>query len=73
LDSKPIGTITASDFQKLVPEVRALVEKEGNIRMLFDLSDFKWEKLETWLPDLKFAIEFHNEIEKMAIFGDKSF
>ncbi|HUS75365.1 MAG TPA: STAS/SEC14 domain-containing protein [Methanothrix sp.] len=69
---KAIGTITASDYQKLLPEVRALVEKEGNIRMLYDLSDFKWEKLEAWLPDLKFAMEFHNEIKKMAIVGDKS-
>jgi hypothetical protein len=69
---KAIGTITASDYQNLLPEVRALVEKEGNIRMLYDLSDFKWEKLEAWLPDLKFAMEFHNEIKKMAIVGDKS-
>ena len=69
---KAIGTITASDYQKLLPEVRALVEKEGNIRMLYDLSDFKREKLEAWLPDLKFAMEFHNEIKKMAIVGDKS-
>lgn len=69
---KAIGTITASDYQLLVPDVRALVEKEGNIRMLYDLSDFKWEKLEAWLPDLKFASEFHHEIEKMAIVGDKS-
>ncbi|MCJ7443618.1 MAG: STAS/SEC14 domain-containing protein [Methanotrichaceae archaeon] len=41
---KAIGKITASDYMKLGPEVKALVEKEGNIRMLFDLTDFKWEK-----------------------------
>ncbi len=69
---KAIGTITASDYKILVPEIRALVEKEGNVFMLLDLSDFKWEKMEAWLSDMKLAWEFHNEIEKMAIVGDKS-
>jgi len=64
------GTITASDYKKMVPEVRALVEKEGNIRLLFDLSEFKWEKMEAWLQDLKFGSEFRHEIQKMAIVGD---
>ena len=69
---KAIGTITALDYRKLEPEVRSLVEKEGHIRMLIDLSDFKWEKMEAWLEDMKFGVEFHNEIQKMAIVGDKS-
>jgi hypothetical protein len=70
---KAIGTITASDYMKLEPEVKALVEKEGSsIRMLIDLSEFKWEKMEAWLHDLKFGSEFHHEIQKMAIVGDKT-
>jgi hypothetical protein len=69
---KAIGTITASDYLKLEPEVKALVEKEGNIRMLVDLSEFKWEKIEAWLQDLKFGSEFHHEIQKMAIVRDKT-
>jgi hypothetical protein len=69
---KAIGTITASDYLKLEPEVKTLVEKEGNIRMLIDLSDFKWEKMEAWLQDLKFGSEFHHEIQKMAVVGDKT-
>ena len=69
---KAIGTITASDYLKLEPEVKALVEKEGRISMLIDLTDFKWEKLEAWLPDLEFGYEFHNKIQKMAIVGDKT-
>lgn len=69
---KAIGTITASDYLTLEPEVKALVEKEGNIRMLIDLSEFKWEKMEAWLQDLKFGSEFRHEIQKMAIVGDKT-
>ena len=69
---KCIGNITASDYKKMVPEVKALVEKEGNIRLLIDLSEFKWEKMEAWLQDLKFGSEFRHEIQKIAIVGDKT-
>jgi hypothetical protein len=69
---KAIGNITAEDYRKMVPEVKALVEKEGNIRMLIDLTDFKWEKIEAWLPDLEFGLEFHHEVQKMAYVGDKT-
>ncbi len=69
---KVAGTITASDYKKLEPEVKALIEKEGNIRMLFDMSGFKWEKAEAWIQDMKFGSEFHKKIDKMAIVGDKS-
>ena len=54
------------------PEVKALVEKKGNIRSMFDMTDFKWEKIEAWLPDLKFGHEFHKNIQKMAVVGDKT-
>jgi len=69
---KAIGTINASDYLKLEPEVKALVKKEGTICMLIDLSEFKWEKMEAWLPELKFGSEFRHEIQKMAIVGDKT-
>ena len=69
---KAIGTITASDYQKLEPEFKALVEKEGNMRLLIDLSEFKWEKMEAWLQDLKFGSEFHHDIQKLAVVGDKT-
>jgi len=69
---KAIGTLTASDYKKLEPEVRTLVEKQGHIRMLFDMSEFKWEKAEAWISDLKFGSEFHDKIDKMAIVGDKN-
>ena len=69
---KAIGVITASDYLKLEPEVRDLVEKEGNISMLIDLTDFEWEKLETWLQDLEFGYEFRKKIEKLAIVGNRT-
>jgi SpoIIAA-like len=72
LGYKAIGTISASDYEVLDSEVKALIHLEGKIRMLLDMTEFKWEKVEAWLPDLKFGHEFHHQIEKMAIVGDKS-
>ncbi len=69
---KAVGVITASDYLKLEPEVRDLVEKEGNINMLIDLTDFEWEKLEAWLQDLEFGYEFHKKIRKLAIVGNRT-
>ncbi len=69
---KAVGTITDADNKKLETEVKALVEKQGNIRTMFDMSQFKWEKAEAWGSDLKFGSEFKNKIDKMAIVGDKT-
>ncbi len=69
---KANGTITDADNKKLESEVKALVEKQGNIRLMFDMSQFKWEKAEAWGSDLRFGHEFHNKIDKMAIVGDKT-
>jgi len=69
---KAVGKLSASDYKELEPEVKAFVNREGNIRMLFDMTEFKWEKAEAWLPDLKFGHEFHKQIDKMAIVGDKT-
>jgi hypothetical protein len=59
-----IGKITAEDYKKMELEAKALVETEGNIRLMFDMTDFKWEKIKAWLPDQKFGHEFQKKIQK---------
>lgn len=53
------GAITEADCEKLFPEIRSLIEKEGTIRILFDMSAFK-------------GFEIRHEVEKMAFVGDKT-
>ena len=67
---KAAGKLTTSDFEKLEPEVKALVKKEGTIRILFDMTGYKGETAKGWIADYKFGREFHNQIEKMAVVGD---
>ena len=69
---KPIGDITKADYDVLVPEVESLVQQEGDIRVLMDMTGFKWEKVEAWGADWKLGRDFHQKISKMAIVGDKT-
>jgi SpoIIAA-like len=68
--NKATGKLTASDFKGLEPEVKALVEKEGTICILFDMAEFKGETAKGLIADYKFGREFHNQIKKMAVVGD---
>jgi hypothetical protein len=72
LGYKFTGTITVDDFKKMEPEVDALVLKEGNVRILFNLTGFKWEKIDALVADLKFGHKFHEKIQKLAVIGDKT-
>jgi len=72
LGYKFTGTITFDDINKMEPEVNALVQKEGNVRILLNLTGFKWEKIEALVADLKFGHKFHEKIQKLAIVGDKT-
>jgi SpoIIAA-like len=67
---KAVGKLTKSDFEGIEPEVKALVEKEGTICILFDMAGYKGETAKGWIADYKFGREFHNKIEKMAVVGD---
>lgn len=66
-----VGKITKDDYESLVPEVEALVEQEGNIRLLLDMEQFEGEEVKAWGADMKFGQEFRKKIDKLAIVGDK--
>ena len=68
---KPIGDITKADYAILVPEVESLAQQYENIHILMDMTEFRWEKAEAWGADLKFGRDFHKNIEKLAMVGDK--
>lgn len=63
------GDVTASDYEVLTPAVRNAVEEHGSVRLLLDMTDFRWEKAEAWGADLRFGEQFHDSVERMAIVG----
>ena len=72
LGLKIIGDITKEDFKILEPEVQALVDKEGSIFLLLDMTQFKWEDIDAWGADFNFSRTYRNKIDKIAIVGNKT-
>ena len=72
LGFKLIGDITKEDFKIIVPEVQALVDKEGSISLLLDMTQFKWEDMDAWGADFNFSRTYRKKINKMAVVGDKT-
>jgi hypothetical protein len=65
------GTVTKADYDTMVPDVEALVEQNGTVNLLLEMTEFKWEKVSAWGTDMEFGRDYHKKIEKMAIVGDK--
>ena len=71
LGYKLYGSVTSADYLTLNPAVAAALKANGSVSLLFDMTDFTWEKPSAWGDDLDFGQEFQGSISKMAIVGDK--
>lgn len=67
-----VGDVTAEDYHVLQPAVEAAVQQHGSVRLVLDLTEFHWEKVEAWGADLRFGGTFRHAIERMAIVGDRT-
>jgi hypothetical protein len=77
IDDKTIVTITfkdkvdKEDYDLLLPQLEVIIEKGKRVRMLVVLDDFKgWSMGAAW-EDTKFGLAHFNDIEKIAIAGEK--
>lgn len=70
LGFRVVGDVTADDYNVLDPAVHRAVDQHGSVRLLLDLTDFRWEKVEAWASDLRFGEQFRHAIDRMAIVGD---
>lgn len=46
------------------------MDEHGSLRLLLDLTEFRWEKVEAWGADLRFGEHVRHAITRMAIVGD---
>lgn len=67
LGFKMIGDVTKADYAILDPAVDAAVRKYGSVNLLFDLTEFHWEKATAWGSDLDFGHTYKDKINKMAM------
>lgn len=65
------GKLAKQDYEHFVPEFERLVREHGKLSVLFDMSSFHgWESGALW-EDTKFAIHHFDDIEKIAMVGEK--
>jgi len=70
LGIKVTGTVTKSDYDQLQPVVKKLVQAQGDIRLLLDLTGFQGENLDALKKDLTLGQDLSGKVEKIAIVGD---
>jgi hypothetical protein len=64
-------TLQKEDYEHFVPMVKKIMASRDKIRMLIELRDFKgWSVGALW-EDTKFGLSHFNDIERLAIVGDK--
>jgi hypothetical protein len=64
------GDLTKADYQTLAPVLSSVIEAQGSVSVLFDLTGFKREKLTALGSDVNFGQQFQGKIDKMALVGD---
>jgi hypothetical protein len=69
---KVSGKLSKADYEQFVPETERLIKLFGKIRVVFEMSDFHgWEMGAMW-EDIKFDLKHFNDIERLAVIGDKA-
>jgi hypothetical protein len=66
-----IGKLDKSDYELFVPMLEAGIKRHGKINILLELHDFHgWSAGAAW-EDTKFGVRHFNDIENLAIIGDR--
>ena len=65
------GKLTKEDYQQFVPEIEALIQREGKLRVLVRMHDFHgWTMAALW-EDIKFDLKHFGDIERLALVGER--
>lgn len=71
IEARITGKLTAEDYESFVPEIETAIKMHGKVRILLELIDFHgWSAGALW-EDTKFAAKHFNDIERLAIVGDR--
>jgi hypothetical protein len=71
LTVKVSGKLTAENYETFVPKVEEMIERNGKLRIMLLMENFHgWNAGALW-EDTKFAMKHFNDIERLAMVGDK--
>ena len=65
------GKLTQEDYDKLIPSWKAVIARNGKLRLLFIMRDFHgWDPGAAW-DDLRFDLKHCRQVERVAMVGEK--
>ena len=65
------GKLTMKDYERFIPAVESLIQRNGKIDILLEMKDFHgWEVGAMW-EDTKFAFRHFSDIGRLAVVGEK--
>lgn len=71
LHVKATGKLSKESYEAFVPVVDQQIKEHGKLRILFEMHDFHgWTAGALW-EDTKFDLKHWNDIEKLAVVGEK--
>lgn len=71
LEVQLTGKVTRHDYEKNIPQIENMIREHGKLRILFELHDFDgWTWGGLW-EDLKFDAKHFDDVERLAIVGEK--
>jgi len=65
------GKLTYEDYQNFLPKFEESLKQRGELRVLFEMSDFHGWKAGVLWDDIKFDLKHFSDIERLALVGDK--
>lgn len=65
------GKLVREDYRRFVPMFEQLLQSHGKLRLLFEMSDFHGWDVEALWDDLKFDVKHFNDIERVAMVGER--
>lgn len=72
LEVEMTGKLDKAAYERLVPVLERLVHQHGKVRLLVSMRDFHgWTAGALW-QDIKFDAKHFNDIERIAMVGEKS-
>lgn len=65
------GKLVKGDYEESLPAIERLIKQHGKLRILVDMTGLHgWTGAALW-EDIKFDMKHFNDIERVAIVGDK--